>query len=186
MPNYLKKLLGSDFSEEMSIEEIGKLLEKQNLIPKSKLDKARSEVADLKKQQRQAMSEEEQIKAETADLIEQLKSTNTALQRENDLNKYTNKYLSQGYDAELALKAANATLDNDVDAIIECQNSYLEVQKAQIKQNILDGTTPPPTGEENANTPQAIQNKVNSLIESGNPLEAMMAMEQLNLNNQGA
>lgn len=179
MPNYLKKLLGSDFKDEMTMDDIAEALEKQNLVPKSKLDKARSEVADLKKQARQTLSEEEKKSLETQELIEQLQSTNETLKRENSLNKYTNQFLSQGYDKELAIKSANAMLDNDMDTIFECQNTFLADREAKLKKDILDGTTAPKVSEGDVNTVQATQNKVDKLLANGDRMEAMLAMEQL-------
>lgn len=180
MANYLKKLLGDTFTDDMSVEDIGKALEKANLIPKSKLDKARSEVADLKKAQRQALSEDEQVKLEMQERIEQLEQSNAELQKSNDLTRYTNKFLEQGYAQELAVKAANAKLEGDFDLELQCQKDFLVSQEQKMKDELLGQTTPPGVSQGEVDPVLAVQNQVADFLAKGDQFSAMAAMEQLN------
>ena len=183
MANYLKKLLGNDFNEELSIEEIGKLLEEKDVVSdsryKSSLDKARSEIAALKKEQRKALSEEEKSKLETQELIEQLTESNNELKKQNKINEFTNKFLAKGYDKDLAGKAALATFEGDLDVALECQDTYLKGVEEKMKKDILGSTTPPGVSEGEPNTVQAINNQVIDSINNGDMLSALSAMERL-------
>ena len=182
MANYLKKLLGDTYSDEMSIEDIGKALEKANLIPKSKLDKARSEVADLKKAQRQALSEDEALKLEMQERIEQLEASNAELQKSNDLTRFTNKFLEQGYEQELAVKAATAKLEGDFDLELKCQKDFLVSQEKKMKDELLGQTTPPGVNQGEVDPVLATAKQVEDFLAKGDQFSAMVAMEQLNNN----
>lgn len=136
--------------EEMSQEEKVAALEGYELdvsgfVKKEVFDKTASELSDLKKKQREALSEEERKKAEADEALTDLQNKYNALLRESEISKSKADYLSIGYSEELAEKAAVALADGDTKALFEVQKAAKELFATSLKQELIKGT-PKPVG----------------------------------------
>ena len=114
-------------------------------IKKEMFDKTAAELADLKKKQREALSEEERRKAEEDDRFNELQSKYDSLLRESTISKSKAQYLSIGYSEELAEKAATALVDGDTEALFEVQKSAKSLIEENLKKELIKGT-PNPVG----------------------------------------
>lgn len=112
-------------------------------VKKDLFDKTSSELADLKKKQRDALSEEERRKAEADDRLADLQSKYDALLRESQISKSKAQYLSIGYSEELAEKAAAALIDGDTEALFEVQKSAKSLIEENLKKELIKGTSKP-------------------------------------------
>lgn len=120
---------------------------------KSALSKANSDAADWKRQFREKQTEQERAEAERAEREKAIQDELRTLRRDKTVSDYTARYISLGYDGELATRAAAATADNDAAAIMECQQTFLEAKKKELEAAALNQQpklTPgaPPTATE--------------------------------------
>jgi hypothetical protein len=113
----LQELLGDAYKEGMTIEEIETALKDKDLyegyVKKEVFDKTASEVAKLKKQLRDKMTEEEQRTELERQKLEELE----VLRKKVQVNELEKKYLQKGFSAERALKVANALIEGDYDTV---------------------------------------------------------------------
>lgn len=139
------------YREDMTGEEKLALLDgyepKSETYWKNQHDKLSTELASMKKRERERMSEDEKREADraAADAAkdEELKS----LRREKALNAYKAQYLAQGYDAKLAEQAATGMVDGDPNAVFEALNKYRQAMETKLRSDILKDTPKPPSGD---------------------------------------
>lgn len=93
------------------------------------LSKANSEAADFKKQLREKQSEAERAEAERAEADKSLREELEALKKDKTIASYQAKYLSLGYDADLAAKTAQAFASGDYETVFANQALFNEAQK---------------------------------------------------------
>ena len=149
---------------EMSAEDKLKALEEydfETLAPKeneevtklkSALSKANSEAADWKRQLREKQSEQERAEAERAEHEAAVEEELRTLRRDKTVSGFIAQYLALGYTQELALKAAEATADNNAAMIMSCQQEFLEAKTKELEAAALNKQptlTPgaPPSGK---------------------------------------
>ena len=100
--------------------------EKLRQKEKAALDKALKEVARLTKESR-ANKTEAEIEAENKRVeYENLQEENKELRAYKQLNEAKDRYLLQGMSSENALKAAEAEVAGDMDALAEIQKKHTE------------------------------------------------------------
>ena len=119
---------------------------------KSALSKANSEAADWKRQLREKQSEQERAEAERAEREAAVEEELRTLRRDKTVSGFIAQYLALGYTQELALKAAEATADNDAATIMSCQQEYLAAKTKELEAAALNKQptlTPgaPPSGK---------------------------------------
>ena len=119
---------------------------------KSALSKANSEAADWKRQLREKQSEQERAEAERAEHEAAVEEELRTLRRDKTVSGFIAQYLALGYTQELALKAAEATADNDAATIMSCQQEYLAAKTKELEAASLNKQptlTPgaPPSGK---------------------------------------
>lgn len=119
-------------------------------VKKETFDKTAAELADFKKKQREALSEEERRKAEEADRFNDLQSKYDALLKESAISKSKAQYLSIGYSDDLAEKAAKALVEQDTDALFEVQKQAKALFEESLKKELIKGT-PAPVGNGSSN-----------------------------------
>lgn len=117
------------------------------------LSKANGEAAEWKRQFREKQTEAERAEAERAEREKAVEDELRELRRDKTVSGYQAQYLALGYDKELALKAAEATADNDAATILACQQEYLEAKTKELEAAALNkqpGLTPgtPPTAKQ--------------------------------------
>lgn len=115
-------------------------------VAKSVFDKKASEAADLSKQLKAHMSDEEakaaQEAADRAALIERAEKAENALAVSN----YVAAYVSMGYDEKLAKSTAEAMVKGDTDTVLKNQKIHLEDREKALKAELLKQTPPPAPG----------------------------------------
>lgn len=123
----IKDLLGNLYKEGMTDEEIQQTFA-SNFVAKNVHDSAiqkmkntndslSSENAEYKRKAREQMSESERLAQERADADKAKDERISALERQLEVNKFKENYISQGFDAELALETANAAADGDFETV---------------------------------------------------------------------
>ena len=116
---------------------------------KNALSKANAEAGEWKKALREKQTEQERAEAERAEREKAVEDELRTLRRDKTVSGYVAQYLALGYAKELALKAAEATADNDAATIMSCQQEYLEAKTKELeaaalnKQPTLSVGTPP-------------------------------------------
>ena len=105
---------------------------------KAALSKANSEAADWKRQFRERQTEEERKEAERAERDKAVEEELRGLRRDKTVSGYVAICLAQGYDKELALRAAEALADNDAATVIACQQDFLAAKTKEIEANALN------------------------------------------------
>ena len=123
-------------------EELKKLREEYQK-KSSALDKTSSDLAEVKKQLKGKMSQDEADKAAREEEYNKLIQERDALKKENQLTKFKAKYLSLGYDEAAADKAANAQFSGDSDTLFSIMGEQNTKLEAKLKADLLKGTPRP-------------------------------------------
>ena len=136
--------------ENMTIEEKLAALEAyepdmSGYIAKSVFDKKASEAAELNRQLKARMSEEEAIKAKEAEERAALLARVEELEREKKISTNVNSYLAIGYDDKLARETALALVEGDMETVFKNQKIHIENEKKALKTELLK-QTPEPQG----------------------------------------
>lgn len=105
---------------------------------KAALSKANSESADLKKQLRSRMSEDEAAKADNAAKWAEMEEKVARLEREKTESIYKAKYLAMpGFDEKLADETAKAMADGDTDKVFENQQKAYAAYEKQLRAELV-------------------------------------------------
>ena len=120
---------------------------------KNALSKANSDAAEWKRQFREKQTEAERAEAERKEREAAVEEELRTLRRDKTVSGYIAQYLALGYTQELALKAAEATADNDAATIMSCQQEYIEAKTKELEAAALNkqpSITPgaPPTAKD--------------------------------------
>jgi hypothetical protein len=105
---------------------------------KEALSKANTDAANWKRQFREKQTEQERAEAERAEREKAVEEELRGLRRDKSVSGYVAQYLALGYNKELALKAAEATADNDAAAILACQHEFIEAKTKEIEAAALN------------------------------------------------
>lgn len=142
------------YREDMTAEEKLALLGAEDAMPdpepmvsKAVFDKTASELAKIKKEQREKLTADEAAEAERAERDAALQEELNALRREKTLSTHKASFLSLGYDEKLAAQAAEAMTDGRVADVFAAIGQNLETVKKNAQTAALDSTARPPAGE---------------------------------------
>lgn len=105
---------------------------------KAALSRANSESAEWKRQFREKQTEAERAEAERKEHEAAVEDELRTLRRDKTVSGYIAQYLALGYTQELALKAAEATADNDAATIMSCQQEYLAAKTKELEAAALN------------------------------------------------
>lgn len=105
---------------------------------KNALSKANSDAAEWKRQFREKQTEAERAEAERKEHEAAVEDELRTLRRDKTVSGYIAQYLALGYAQELALKAAEATADNDAATIMSCQQEYLAAKTKELEAAALN------------------------------------------------
>ena len=105
---------------------------------KAALSKANSDAAEWKRQFREKQTEAERAEAERKEHEAAVEDELRTLRRDKTVSGYIAQYLALGYTQELALKAAEATADNDAATIMSCQQEYIEAKTKELEAAALN------------------------------------------------
>lgn len=118
-------------------------------VAKSVFDKKASEAAELSKQLKSRMSEDEakkaQEEAERAALLARVEE----LEHERAVSGYMNAYLAMGYDEKLAKSSAEALAKGDMDSVFKNQKIHSDAREKALRTELLKGTPSPAAGSPN-------------------------------------
>lgn len=150
----LKELLGNEYKDEMTVEEINKVLSTKEFVEKDKydrlktsFDKTASETAKYKKQLEGANTEKETQMTEKSELEKKVEE----MQKHLNISDTKAKLLGLGYDNDLATECATAMVDGDIDTVIRCQTSFKDKTVSSVKSDVLKETPKPETGSKESN-----------------------------------
>ena len=96
-------ILGMEFSDPVDMAQF---------VSKATFDKKASEAADLAKQLKAKMTDDEAKEAERAENERKIMEELETLRKEKQISEYTSRYLTLGYDATLAADTAKAFSDS--------------------------------------------------------------------------
>ena len=127
--------------------DIGDAPDMSQFVAKHVFDKKASEAAELSKQLRSRMSEEEAKATKEAEERAALLARVTELEREKTLTGYTNSFLSLGYDEKTAKATAEALASGDMDLVFINQKKHIETREKVLRAELLKETPPPAGGK---------------------------------------
>jgi hypothetical protein len=115
-------------------------------VSKATFDKKASEAADLSKQLKARMSEDEIAKTKAAEDLAAVMEELELLRTEKVVTENTNKFLGLGYDEKLARETATALNKGEMDVVFKNHAKFLESREKQLRAEILRETPSPAAG----------------------------------------
>jgi len=97
-----------------------------------------SQIADMKRQMKEKMTEDERKEAERLELEKARDEELANLKKEKALSNYKAKFMATGYDEELAEKASASMVDGDFAGIFETLGTFIDNKTKQIEANALN------------------------------------------------
>lgn len=116
-------------------------------VAKSVFDKKASEAADLNKQLKSRMSQDEQAAAQQAETLANLQAELETLRADKAISEYTAQFLAIGYDEKLAKSTASALHKGDMAAMFKNHAVFVAERDKAMKAELLKSTPTPPAGE---------------------------------------
>lgn len=114
-------------------------------VAKAVFDKKASEAAELNKQLKSRMTEDEAKAAKEAEERAKLIARLEELEHEKAVSAYVTSYLAMGYDEALAKSSAEAMAKGDTDTVFKNQKTFVETREKALRTELLK-QTPPPAG----------------------------------------
>jgi hypothetical protein len=115
-------------------------------VAKAVFDKKASEVAELSKQLKSKMTQEEQAAAKQAEALAAMQAELESLRADKTISEYTAQYLSLGYSEKLAKSTAEALHQGDMATVFKNQALFVAEREKAMKTDLLKNTPVPPAG----------------------------------------
>ena len=115
-------------------------------VAKSVFDKKASEAADLSKQLKSRMSQDEQAAAQQAEALASMQAELETLRADKAISEYTAQFLAIGYDEKLAKSTAAALHKGDMVAMFKNHATFVSDRDKAMKAELLKSTPTPPAG----------------------------------------
>lgn len=119
-------------------------------VAKSVFDKKASEAADLNKQLKSRMSEEEAKAAKAAEEQAAIMAELETLRHEKLVGTYVTAYMGMGFDEKLAKATAEAMAKGDTETVFKNQKLHLENREKALRTELLMLTPDPAAGNPTA------------------------------------
>ena len=116
-------------------------------VAKSVFDKKASEAADLSKQLKSRMTQDEQAAAQQAEAMANLQAELESLRAEKAISEYAAQFLAIGYDEKLAKNTAAALHKGDMATLFKNQATFVADRDKAMKAELLKNTPTPPPGD---------------------------------------
>ena len=116
-------------------------------VAKSVFDKKASEAADLSKQLKSRMTQDEQAAAQQAETLAAMQAELESLRSEKEISEYTAQFLGLGYDEKLAKSTAEALHKGDMAMVFKNQALFVAERDKAMKTELLKKTPTPPSGD---------------------------------------
>ena len=115
-------------------------------VSKAVFDKKASEAAELSKQLKSKMTQEEQATAKQAEALAAMQAELESLRAEKTISEYTAQYLGLGYSEKLAKSTAEALHQGDMATVFKNQAAFVADREKSMKAELLKSTPVPPAG----------------------------------------
>ena len=115
-------------------------------VAKAVFDKKASEAAELGKQLKSKMSQDEQVAAQQAETLKAMQEELEQLRMEKTVSEYTKRYMGVGYDEALATETAQALAKGDMDAMFKNHAKFMADREKALKTELLKKTPEPTHG----------------------------------------
>lgn len=115
-------------------------------VAKAVFDKKASEAAELSKQLKSRMTDEEAKATKDAEEREALLKRVAELEHDKLVSEYTATYAAMGYDEKLAKSSAEALVNGDMETVFKNQRTYADTREKALKTELLKQTPPPAAG----------------------------------------
>ena len=116
-------------------------------VAKAVFDKKASEAADLSKQLKSRMTQDEQVAAQQAEEMATMRAELESLKAEKAISEYTAQFLTIGYDEKLAKSTAAALHKGDMAAMFKNHALFVAERDKNMKAELLKSTPTPPAGD---------------------------------------
>lgn len=120
-------------------------------VKKDVFDKTASELAGVKKQLKEKMTDDEAVKQKEQEEREELQSKYEKLLHDSEVSKNKAKLLALGYEEKLADDTAEAMVTGDLEKVMANQKKHLEAVEKKVRAEALKDT-PKPTGDGDSKT----------------------------------
>ena len=120
-------------------------------VKKDVFDKTASELAGVKKQLKEKMTDDEAAKQKEQEEREELQSKYEKLLHDSEVSKNKAKLLALGYEEKLADDTAEAMVTGDLEKVMANQKKHLEAVEKKVRAEALKDT-PKPTGDRDSKT----------------------------------
>ena len=120
-------------------------------VKKDVFDKTASELAGVKKQLKEKMTDDEAAKQMEQEEREELQSKYEKLLHDSEVSKNKAKLLALGYEEKLADDTAEAMVTGDLEKVMANQKKHLEAVEKKVRAEALKDT-PKPTGDGDSKT----------------------------------
>ena len=120
-------------------------------VKKDVFDKTASELAGVKKQLKEKMTDDEAAKQKEQEEREVLQSKYEKLLHDSEVSKNKAKLLALGYEEKLADDTAEAMVTGDLEKVMANQKKHLEAVEKKVRAEALKDT-PKPTGDGDSKT----------------------------------
>ncbi len=115
-------------------------------VAKAVFDKKASEAADLSKQLKSKMTQDEQAAAQQAEALAAMQSELESLRADKAISEYTAQFLGLGYSEKLAKSTAEALHQGDMATVFKNQATFVAEREKAMKAELLKNTPTPPAG----------------------------------------
>ena len=129
-------------------------------VAKSVFDKKASEAADLSKQLKSRMTQDEQAAAQQAEALATLQAELESLRADKAISEYTAQFLAIGYDEKLAKNTATALHKGDMVAMFKNHALFVAERDKAMKAELLKNTPTPPAGDGDKGTTKEMFQKM--------------------------
>ena len=116
-------------------------------VAKSVFDKKASEAAELGKQLRSKMTQDEQLQAQQAETLAAMQAELETLRQEKAVTDMTKRWMGVGYSEELATATAKAMAQGEMDTVFKNHAKFLADREKALKAELLKSTPTPPAGD---------------------------------------
>ena len=120
-------------------------------VKKDVFDKTASELAGVKKQLKEKMTDDEAAKQKEQEEREELQSKYEKLLHDSEVSKNKAKLLALGYEEKLADDTAEDMVTGDLEKVMANQKKHLEAVEKKVRAEALKDT-PKPTGDGDSKT----------------------------------
>lgn len=130
-------------------------------VAKAVFDKKASEAADLSKQLKSRMTQDEQAAAQQAEALAAMQAELETLRADKAISEYTAQFLAIGYDEKLAKSTAAALHKGDMTAMFKNHATFVADREKAMKAELLKSTPTPPAGDGDKGTTKEMFQKMN-------------------------